>query len=107
MDAKKVRRGFDLQARQLFGDVVRDGVHVPALSEAEREELELLHAEARAEQRTPPELADPDGDGPLEASRPTLDGGDFLEDERAKDVKRGAQSIGDRLLRFLEGLVTR
>lgn len=95
MDAKKTQRGFDLQALAMLRP----------LTEAERDELEQLKSDARAEMRTPAELPDPDGDGPLEASRPTLDGGDFLADEKAKDVKRGAQSIGAAVLNFVKGLV--
>jgi len=93
MNEKDTARGFELQ-----GEAMRR-----ELSPAEREELELLKSHARAE--FPPEMRerpDPDGPGPLEASRPTLDGGDFLADEKAKDVKRGAQSIGAAVLAFLK-----
>ena len=99
MDAKRVERGFELQGLALRR----------ALTEAEREELMVLHAEAAAEMRTPPELADPDGDGPLEAQRPKLNGGDALKDFAAEDREKVAREVGtgilSAVLQFLKGLV--
>lgn len=99
MDAKKVDRGFQLQGEAMHRE----------LTPAEREELMLLHAEAAAELRTPPELADPDGDGPKEAQRPMLDGSDSLENFRAADRRGVAKRVETGIVaiigQFLKGLL--
>ena len=77
MDGKKLDRGFELQGLAMHR----------ALTAAEREELDLLKSQARSE-AAEPELIDPDGDGPLKARRPQLNGVDYLDEAEAIDRER-------------------